>query len=206
MTASTFRALRGFLWTLVGLALAAVLWFLVIAPRIDRGAAEVIGRGDWQLETTEGQPFTAASLEGQPSALFFGFTHCPDVCPTTLGDILSWQDALGPEAQKLKVYFVTVDPARDTAAVLGDYVSWVPGVTGITGSEEETTKAVRAFRIFAQKVPLGGSDYTMDHSSQIMLFDAKGGFAGTIPYQMPEPQAVERLRRLLAGQPIIADS
>ena len=125
-----------------------LLWVVVIAPQMEARAAADIGRGDYELVQTDGSAFTKAALVGSPSAVFFGFTHCPDVCPTTLGGISAWQEDLGG-AEALKVYFVTVDPARDTADILGEYVGWVPGVAGVTGSEEEMSKALASFKVFA---------------------------------------------------------
>ncbi|MEI4473790.1 SCO family protein [Frigidibacter sp. MR17.24] len=191
------RMIRLGLWAMVALAAAAALWFGVLAPRLARDAALAFGRGDYRLTTTDGTPFTEASLRGGPSAVFFGFTHCPDVCPTTLGDIATWTEALGPRAAALRVFFVTVDPERDTAATLGPYVSWVPGVTGVTGPRAEIDKAVRAFRIFARRVPLEGGGYTMDHSSSVLLFDAAGDFVAPIPYQAPDDIALAALNRVL---------
>lgn len=191
------RTLRLALWALVLLAGMAALWFKVVAPRLESDPLGDLGRGDYQLATTDGQAFNQAALKGQPSAVFFGFTHCPDVCPTTLGDIAVWQEDLGEQAKDMRFYFVTVDPERDTPELLGDYVSWVPGVQGVTGSREETDKATRAFRVYAKKVPQDGGDYSMDHSSATMLFDRKGRFFGVIGYQEDPARVAETLRRLL---------
>ncbi|MEQ9041941.1 MAG: SCO family protein, partial [Silicimonas sp.] len=124
-------------WGLAGLALLAAGGFSILEERFNRAAADVLGRGEYELVTTDGGRFTNETLEGEPSAVFFGFAHCPEVCPTTLGDIGIWQDMLAEEGQKpLRAYFITVDPERDTPEMLGDYVSWVPGVTGVSGSRE----------------------------------------------------------------------
>lgn len=196
----TMTPRRMALWALWGLALLALAGFgwLKLSPMLDRNGAVVIGPGDYHLETTEGAPFTEDTLEGSHSAVFFGFTHCPEVCPTTLGDITTWQEELGPE-DELRVFFVTVDPERDTAEVLHDYVSWAPGVTGVTGSPEEVAKALSAFRVYARKVPLGAGRYTMDHSANILLFDADGRFFEPIGYQEDPDRVMEKIRRMLAG-------
>ncbi|MEI4487747.1 SCO family protein [Frigidibacter sp. MR17.14] len=194
---TSLARLRLILWALVALAAAGALWLFVLSPRLERDATAGFGRGDYRLVTTDGQPFTEASLKGGPTAVFFGFTHCPDVCPTTLGDIATWKEALGPRAAPLRVVFVTVDPERDGPEVLGPYVSWVEGVTGVTGPRPEIDKAIRAFRIFARKVPLDGGGYTMDHSSSVLLFDAAGRFVAPIPYQAPEKIALAALGRVL---------
>lgn len=183
------------LWVLLGLNALLIAWVAVIAPRMEAAALSGLGAGDYELAVTDGTTFTQASLVGSPTAVFFGFTHCPDVCPTTLGDISAWQEDLGG-AEALKVYFVTVDPERDTADILGEYVGWVPGVAGVTGSPEEMDKALDAFKVYAQKVPTE-NDYTMDHSASVLLFDAKGQFVETIRYQEDHDVAVAQLRKLL---------
>ncbi|MBT9386006.1 SCO family protein [Pseudooceanicola sp. CBS1P-1] len=185
---------------LVGAGLVAAIALLVIEPRIQANKAALLGKGDYQLETTEGTPFTEATLKGAPSAVFFGFTHCPDVCPTTMGDIALWKQDL-PQAEDLKVYFVTVDPARDSLDQLRGYTSWIPGVTGVTGPPQEVRKALSSFDIFANRVDLGNGEYTMDHTSYVMLFDAQGLFVEEIPYQSPAAEAEDKLRNLLAGNP-----
>lgn len=196
------RLLRYALWALVVVALGGLAWVQLISPRLDRlaDAGTVnLGRGDYQLTATDGSAFSQASLKGKPSAVFFGFTHCPDVCPTTLGDIASWREELGPDADKLRVFFVTVDPERDTVDGLRTYVSWVPGVIGVSGTPEEIAKAVKAFRIYARKVPQEGGGYSMDHSSAMLLFDAQGEYAGLIGYEEDPARALASLRRLFAS-------
>lgn len=157
-----------------------------------------LGKGDYLLSTTNGQPFTANTLIDHPSAIFFGYTHCPDVCPTTMGDIAGWQQALGAEVRDLQVYFVTVDPERDTLPIIRDYLSWNPSVLGATGDGVETAKALKAFGIVAQKTGEAGGDYLIDHSSSVLLFDRAGDYAGTIPYQAPDDQALARLRQVIS--------
>ncbi|SMO34055.1 SCO family protein [Paracoccus laeviglucosivorans] len=196
------RMIRLLLWSLVALALMAAAWFLLISPRLQtlsESGIDSLGRGDYQLVASDGTPFTQDTLKGAASAVFFGFTHCPDVCPTTLGDIAGWQEELGEQGKSLRVFFVTVDPERDTPETLGEYVSWVPGVTGVSGSAEEVAKATRAFRIYAKKVPTEGGDYTMDHSAMVLLFDANGNYAGLIGYQEDPERVRDSLNRLLAS-------
>ncbi|PJN95431.1 SCO family protein [Amaricoccus sp. HAR-UPW-R2A-40] len=158
-----------------------------------------LGRGDYVLAATDGGTFTEEALKGRPSAVFFGFTRCPDICPTTLGDIAAWRDVLGPEADEIRFWFVTVDPERDTIDLMRKYVSWTPGVTGVAGTPEETAKAVAAFRVYVNKAPFGDGDYTIDHSALVMLFGRDGRFADAIRYQEPPQDAVAKLRLLLTG-------
>ncbi|PZX16922.1 protein SCO1/2 [Palleronia aestuarii] len=182
-----------------GLTIALVLaagWVWVLEPRMNRSVADALGRGDYTLVATDGTTFTEDTLNGAPSAVFFGFTHCPEVCPTTLGDVAGWQDALAEDGEELRVFFVTVDPERDTEKVLGDYVSWVPGVVGVTGSRDEIDKAIRSFRVYAQKVPIEGGGYTMDHSAFVLLFDADGRLDEPISYGEDPARAMAKIRDL----------
>jgi protein SCO1/2 len=182
----------------VAINLAALAYVGIVKPRMDASVLDTLGRGEYSLTTTAGETFTETTLTQGPSMVFFGFTHCPDVCPTTLGDILTWQEEL-PEAKDMNVFFVTVDPERDTADILGEYVGWVDGVQGVTGSPEEVDKALQAFRIYAARVPLEGGDYTMDHSASVLLFDADGRYTDRIRYQEELPSAMEKLRKVLGS-------
>jgi protein SCO1/2 len=131
--------------------------------------------------------------------LFFGFTHCPEVCPTTMAEMSTWFEQLGEEGSDLRGYFVSVDPERDTPAILGEYVSWVSDrITGITGTPEEIAKIAKAWGVYYEKVPLEGDDYTMDHTASVFLLDTKGEFQGTIAYGEDSTVAVQKLRNLLA--------
>ncbi|WP_134678844.1 SCO family protein [Paracoccus ravus] len=197
----SLRRIRLLLWTLVAIAALAGAWFWLISPRLDQLAqsgTDHLGRGAYNLQTTEGSPFTQDSLKGQPSAVFFGFTHCPDVCPTTLGEVAGWQDRLKQQGKELRVFFVTVDPERDTLDKLRDYVSWAPGVTGVTGPPEEIAKAVKAFRVYARKVP-NDDGYTMDHSAMTLLFDEDGQYSGLIGYQEDPARSQAALDKLMGG-------
>lgn len=196
----TLRRLRLGLWGAVLVVGLGASWLFLSGPQTEPQVTDTLGQGDYRLETTDGQPFTQASLRGQPSLVFFGFTHCPDVCPTTMGEIMGWKDELGPEGAALKTWFVTVDPERDTVDVLRDYVGWLPGTTGVTGTVGQTEKALQAFRIFARKAPLEGGEYSMDHSAYVMLFDANGRYSQIFGYQEPPDQVVGKLRRFLETQ------
>ena len=187
----------GVLWGLALLALIPFTWSRWGSATVNDSLANSIGPGDYRLTTTSGAVFTEDTLKDGPTAVFFGFTHCPEVCPTSLGDIAAFQDELGPEEQ-IRVYFVTVDPERDQLDQLRDYVTWAPGVEGVSGSHEEIDKAIRAFRIYARKVPLEDGGYTMDHSANILLFDQNGRFFEPIGYQEETDRAVEKIRRMSA--------
>ncbi len=189
--------IRTVLWTLVAVAgLAATGLYAFAATR--PGQAQALGDGDYQLVTASGEAFSRSSLNGSPSMLFFGFTHCPEVCPTSLAEMASWYEALGAEAKDLKAYFITVDPERDTAEIIGDYVAWTGRVTGVTGTQEQIAKAADAWGVYFEKVPLEGGDYTMDHTASVFLLDSQGNFQGTIAYRESTDTALAKLRRLLA--------
>ena len=199
MATPRLRTLRVALWGLVLLTGIGATWALMPGPAPEPQITDTLGQGDYRLDTTTGAPFTQSSLSGQPSLVFFGFTHCPDVCPTTMGDIMGWKEDLGPLGAALNVWFITVDPERDTVDALRDYVSWLPGAVGVTGSPDQMQKALAAFRIFSRKVPLGDS-YTMDHSAYVMLFDAQGRYNQIFNYQEDPAQVTAKLRRFLEAQ------
>lgn len=193
-----FSRLRVLLWVLVA-AVAVTATGLYVFGSTRPSAAAGLGHGDYVLTTATGETFTRESFNGAPSALFFGFTHCPEVCPTSLAEITAWYQALGPEAKDLKAYFVTVDPERDTAAVLADYVGWTEVVTGVTGTPAEIDKAVKAWAAYAAKVPLEDGDYTMDHTASVFLLNREGEFEGTIAYREDTGTALAKLRKLIGS-------
>ncbi|WP_231388506.1 SCO family protein [Pseudooceanicola algae] len=187
-------------WALALLAVLALLWVRVIEPRITRDVAGELGHGDYTLVAADGTTFTEDSLKGAPTAIFFGFTHCPEVCPTTLGDIATWQEELiGAGEEPLRTAFITVDPERDTPELIDEYVSWAPGLTGFSGSREEVDKAIRSFRIYASQVPLENGDYTMSHSTSILLFDSNGDYYGVIGYQEEYERVMDKIHSLRAS-------
>ena len=152
----------------------------------------------FQLTSHEGRPFSSGQLEGKPYALFFGFTNCPDVCPTTLLEMSNHLAALGPDGDSLTVLFITVDPERDTAEHLKAYLaSFDPRIVGLTGNLVEIASVVHAYHAFYEKVPTS-SGYTMNHTATVYLIDRKGGLAGTLNHREPEGTQREKLRRLLA--------
>ena len=193
------RNIRIVLWTLVAVAAIGATGLYAYTTMMRPAQAASLGDGDYQLRTASGEPFTRASLNGSPSMVFFGFTHCPEVCPTSLAEMTAWYEALGDEARDLKAYFITVDPERDTEAIIGDYVSWTGHVTGVTGDPAEIAKATKAWAVHAEKVPLEGGDYTMDHTASVFLLNAQGEFEGTIAYREDSETALAKLRKLIEG-------
>lgn len=156
--------------------------------------------GSFALVDYDNNPITEAAFRGHPTAVFFGFTHCPEVCPTTLYELNGWLAKLGDEGKDIHAYFVSIDPERDTPELLKSYVSTVSDrIVGITGEPEKIAAMAKAFGIFARKVNLEGGDYTMDHTASILLLDRAGAFAGTIAYGENPDTAIEKLRRLAKG-------
>lgn len=146
-----------------------------------------------------GKPITEAAFRGQPSAVFFGFTHCPEVCPTTLVEMDSWLTQLGDEGKNIRAYFVTIDPERDTVETMHNYVTNVSTrITGITGESAKVEQMARDFKIYFKKVPTEAGDYTMDHTASVLLLDRTGDFFGTIAYGEVSNTAIAKLKRLAA--------
>ena len=168
------------------------------APVPDDGRPLPLTAMEFDLTDHEGRPVGPDTLVGSPSMVFFGFTYCPDVCPTTLADISGWLDALGGDAEQLNVVFITVDPERDNVDAMAEYVGYFhPAIRGWTGPEEQIALAVEGFRATYEKVPIESGDYTMNHTASVFLFDAGGRFVTTIDYHEPREFAVPKLRRAM---------
>jgi protein SCO1 len=196
---NTLRVVRYVTWAavaIIALAAAIVAWQWY-GGGVQRIAAASIG-GPFTLTDQTGATVTDAALKGHPTAMFFGYTFCPDVCPTTLFEMTGWLEKLGPDADKLKVYFVTVDPERDTQEALASYLSaFDPRIAGLTGSQEAIDKIVKEYRVYARKVPLDSGGYVMDHTASIYLLDSDAVFTGTIDYQEDPDTALQKLKRLI---------
>lgn len=158
-----------------------------------------IGDMGWQLTDHRGQAVRPADWLGRPVMVFFGFTWCPDVCPTTLSDISGWLEVLGAEADRLTVVLISVDPERDTPAVLADYLSnFDPQIARLTGPTGQIARAAEDFRVTYRKVPRDDGDYTMDHTAGVFLFHADGSFASIIDFHEDRRFAVPKIRRTLS--------
>ena len=152
------------------------------------------------LVDQRGEEITEAAFRGAPSVVFFGFTHCPEVCPTTLFELDGWLKQLGDEAKDIRAYFVTIDPERDTPELVNQYVGNVSDrITGIAGEPEKVFAMAKSFGIYWKKVDLKGGDYTMDHTASIIMLDSSGDFAGTIAYGENPDNAIAKLKRLAKG-------
>lgn len=197
---NAMRIIRYVAWSAVVVVTVAVgyaAWNWQQAGGVDRLAATTIG-GPFSLTDQHGDTVTEAALKGRPSAIFFGYTFCPDVCPTTLFEMTGWLEKLGPESDKLGVYFVSVDPERDTQETLSEYLTaFDPRITGLTGSPESVAEMIKGYRVYARKIPLDSGGYLMDHTATIYLLDSDGTFAGTIDYHEDPETALKKLQRLI---------
>ena len=178
-------------------ALAAAL-ALALSFAVPAAAQNAEIGGDFVLKTVDGEPFGSENLKDRPYALFFGFTHCPEVCPMALAEITFSLQSLGEDADLLTPVFVTVDPERDTGERLKDYLgSFDERIVGLRGSEDEIAAVARAFRATYRKVPTSGGDYTVDHTAIIYLIDDTGAFFDKIDYREPYEAQLEKYRRLI---------
>lgn len=154
---------------------------------------------DFRLADHRGTSRGVGDFRGKAVVLFFGYTHCPDMCPTTLADLAATVRLLGPEGNRVQVLFVTVDPKRDTAELLGRYVpAFHPDFLGLRGDPEETTRIAKAFKIFVSEVPgRTPESYTIDHSTQKLVFDAQGRLRLLVPHGTPPEKIAADLRLLM---------
>lgn len=181
------------------LVLAAVLAWSSGLFRSQTGTMVEIG-GPFVLAAAKGGEINSEDLRGKPYAIFFGFTHCPEVCPTTLYEMSSALEKLGDDAKDFRVFFVTVDPERDTLTAMKDYIAnFDPRIEALVPTPEQLQKIVRDFRVYYAKSPTSDGSYTMDHTASIFLMNAEGKFAGTIAYGEAPEMRDAKLRRLLSG-------
>lgn len=165
-------------------------------PGTTQGTGTVAVGGPFHLADENGKPVTEAVLKGKPSLIFFGFTRCPDVCPTALFEISEVFRALGADADKAQAFFITVDPERDDPELMKSYLSsFVPQIHGLSGTVEETDAIKKEYRVFSRKVPLKDGDYTMDHTAVIYLMDKNGNFVAPFNTKRPPAEAAAELKR-----------
>jgi protein SCO1/2 len=154
--------------------------------------------GPFQLTDQAGTSVTDKSLQGKPTLIFFGFTHCPDICPTSLFEMSEVLRAMGSDADRVNAYFVSVDPERDTAPVMKDYLSsFDPHLKGLTGNPDAVAKVISDYRVYAKKVPLKDGDYTMDHTALIYLMDRDGKFVSPFNLKRKPEESAADLKRYL---------
>jgi protein SCO1/2 len=154
--------------------------------------------GPFRLIDQNQRTVTDADFKGRPFLVFFGFTHCPDVCPTTLFEISEVLHQLGPDADRLGALFITVDPERDTPAALKDYLSsFDPHLEGLTGDLDGITAVAKAYRVYFKKVPLDDGSYTMDHTAIVYLMDKEGRFVAPFSLKRTADASAADLRKRL---------
>ena len=188
--------LGAFLCGLV-LVFGAIIHISGRSPSAIGPAIAAVG-GPFHLEDQNGQPVSDEDMKGRPFLVFFGFAHCPDVCPTTLFEMSEVMRHLGKDADRIGALFITVDPERDTPAALKDYLaSFDPHLRGLTGDPAAVNAAIKAYRVYAKKIPLEGGDYTMDHTAVVYLMDKDGHFVAPFNVKRTPEAAAAELRRYL---------
>jgi protein SCO1/2 len=187
-----------------GLLILGAGAFLVLSlHETPRGAAgtllaSAIG-GPFRLVDQNGKTVTDADLKGKWSLVYFGYTHCPDACPTALNDIAIALDELGPQRTAVRPVFVTVDPERDTPEVLKSYVTAFDApILALSGTPEKIAQAAKGYRVYYAKHPEAGGDYSMDHSSVIYVMDPEGRFTASFTQENSPEEIAERLKKLLS--------
>jgi protein SCO1 len=179
------------------LCFGVILLVTGFAPSGISPAVAAVG-GPFHLEDQNGKPVSDQDMKGRPFLVFFGFTHCPDICPTTLFDMSQMLKKLGPDADRMGALFITVDPERDTPAALKDYLSnFDPHLRGLTGDQAAVDVAIKAYRVYAKKVPLKDGDYTMDHTAMVYLMDKDGHFVAPFNMQRTADAEAADLRHYL---------
>ena len=198
MNPRTTRILLALGAFVAGLVLFSTVVFIVTGRSPAPIAMPSAVGGPFNLVDQNSKPITDKDMNGHPFLVFFGFTHCPDVCPTTLFDVSEIFRALGPEAKDVRALFITVDPERDTPAVLKDYLSsFDPRVIGVTGDSAAIAAVEKAYRVYAKKVPLDGGSYTMDHTAIVYLMGKDGRFVTPFNMKRRPNEAAEDLKRYL---------
>lgn len=183
---------------LAGFGVLLAIGVYVILPHGGDRAGASVG-GPFALISQDGATVTEKALDGHPTLVFFGYTHCPDVCPATLAEITSVFKALGEDAaakDQAKAIFITVDPQRDTPVVLKDYLSsFDPRITALTGSPEAIKSVEREYKAYAKAVPDKDGTYTMDHTAITYLMNKKGEFVGAFNLDRPAKDSAAELKR-----------
>ena len=190
----TLLPIVAFVIGLVGLCIAA---FVVLVPKTQEAGTSSDG-GPFALTNQDGQRVTERDYAGRTHLVFFGFTHCPDVCPTTLQQIGDVLQALGPKGKDVRALFIAVDPERDTPEALKTYLaSFDPRIVGLTGSPDEVNAAVKAYRAYVRKVPTKEGDYTMEHTALVYVMSGQNRFLNALNLARPSGEAAAELAKML---------
>ncbi|MET0878346.1 MAG: SCO family protein [Tardiphaga sp.] len=183
---------------LAGLLLFFSVVFIVNGKSPAPIALQTSVGGPFNQIDQKGNPVTDVDMKGRPLLVFFGFTHCPDVCPTALFDISEILRELGGDGDRMRAMFVTVDPERDTPGKLKDYLSsFDPRLIAATGDEAAIKAIEKAYRVYAKRVPLDGGGYTMDHTAIVYLMDKQGRFVAPFNMKRRPAEAAAELRRYM---------
>jgi len=197
MTARTSHILLVFSAFLGGLVLFLGVIFFTSHYQGTSLGPSAIG-GPFKLIDQSGQPLTEQDMKGRPFLVFFGYTHCPDICPTTLFEMSEIMHTLGKDADRVGALFITVDPERDTPAAIKDYLSsFDPHLRGATGDAAAIDAVVKAYRVYAKKVPTDKGDYSVDHTALVYLMDKQGRFVAPFKLDRKPEEAAADLRRYL---------
>ena len=181
--------------------IAAVLVIEFLPGQSDANSAVQFGAPFKLAAAREGGVLDSKDLVGKPYGLFFGYTHCPEVCPTTISDMSAALAELGDKAKDFRLFFITIDPERDTAAAMNDYLSnFDKRIEALIPTPEELPKLAKDFHVFYEKIPAEDGNYTMNHTALVFLFNSKGGFASTIAYDENKTNRLAKLQKLLAAK------
>ena len=187
----------GLILNVLLLAGAGYFWFSPRPQPANSALATEIG-GPFTMSDQRGHIVTSEMLMGKPFAIFFGFTRCPEVCPTTLSRMSRLRKTLGPAGDRFNIVFVSVDPEQDKPADLGRYLSlFETPIIGLTGTPEQLAAIVKAYHVYYRKVPIAGGDYTVDHTAAVYLMGPDGRFQTLIDYQGANEMALAKLRHLI---------
>ncbi|MBO0743309.1 MAG: SCO family protein [Hyphomicrobiaceae bacterium] len=183
-----------------GSCLLLAAWFGVLASAPALAQADGTIGPRLELIDQSGKPFSYAALAGRPYAIFFGFTHCPDVCPTTLMTLSNALQRLGADGDRVRILFVSVDPERDTPEQLREYLAAFDArIIGLTGSEAQIASAAKDWKIFHNKIPEDDGSYTIVHSAYVYLMDRANRLVDTMGFQDSEEEQAAKLRSLIEG-------
>ena len=191
------------LWIVLGLVAAGIVVLLWRQSEPQQSVTQTslgtIG-GPFTLTGSDGKKFASSQLNGKPAAIFFGFTHCPDVCPTTLARLSKLRRQLGKGDDALSIVFISVDPERDTPDEVGNYLKlFNTPVVGLTGTQPQIDQVKKQFGIYSRKVEqLGGAGYSVDHTATVMLMDRNGQFVATLSPEEGDAVSLDKLRRITA--------
>lgn len=193
--------LRQMLWVVVGIAALCMVALIWRQSERQPSASTSLGTigGPFTLTGTDGKPFASSKLNGRPAAIFFGFTHCPDVCPTTLARLTKLRRQLGQGDDALSIVFISVDPERDTPAEVANYMSlYETPVVGLTGTPAQIEQVKKQFGVYSRKVEQPGGGYSVDHTASVILLDRNGQFVATLSPEEGDQVALDKLKRIAA--------